>query len=150
MVEQLEERSEEFGFLGATDWMGAARESRNTTLNVMYFKSYQGVHAYAQSQLHREAWNWYNNDLAKDGQFGIFHELYQVPSGNWETVYANIQPTGLSSTMHQVTNEEGNKVWMTPIVDASKGLLKSSRGRMSRSDGKDTENLGLADFQAKA
>jgi hypothetical protein len=34
--------------------------------------------------------------------------------------------------------EAGTK-WASPIVDASRGVLKSSRGRMTMTDGKDNE-----------
>lgn len=100
----------------------------------MYFKSHEGVHAHAHSALHREGWNWYNKELLSRGCVSIYHELYQVPSGNYETIYGNMAPSGLAATMHRVQREgEKEARWMSPIVDARKGLLKTSRGRMSRS-----------------
>lgn len=132
MYKQLEEKSEEYGFLGGTAIVGGAQSSGNTLTQIMYFKSHEGVHAYANSPLHREAWAWYNKTLLAKGSVGIYHELYQVPRGNYETIYANMAPTGLATTMHKVYKEgETEATWMSPVVDARSGLLKTSRGRMS-------------------
>ena len=140
MVAELEASPIDHGFLGATAWSGTDRSSSNSVMNVMYFKDYSYVHNYAHGPFHREAWNWWNREMAHKKHFSIYHELYQVPSGNWESIYANMAPTGLAATMHRVVLENGKgEEWVYPIVDASRGLLKTSTGRMSRSDGKDHE-----------
>jgi hypothetical protein len=48
----------------------------------------------------------------------------------------------MGATTFPVKTEEGGKKWASPIVDASRGVLKSSRGRMTMTDGKDNERYG--------
>lgn len=65
----------------------------------------------------------------------IYHETFHVPKGHWETIYINSHPSHLASSAHKITDEKtGEELWASPIVDASKGLLKTSAGRMSRSN----------------
>lgn len=100
----------------------------------MYFKNADYVHAFAEGPLHRDAFNWWNKVVATHPHLVIFHELYQVPRGYWESVYVNTAPLGVAETMHHVAEKEGEEEerWMSPVVDARKGVLKSSAGRMGR------------------
>lgn len=77
--------------------------------------------------------------MAQHPHLGIYHELYQAPRGQWESVYAQCKPLGVADTAFHVENknkidgdgvEEG--VWMSPVVDARKGVLKNSAGRMGK------------------
>ena len=110
----------------------------NANLTVCYFKSPDHVHRFALSEIHREGWNWWSKELSGK-PISIYHELYQVPSGNWETIYANMAPTLAAATYTKITGPKGETAWQSPIVQAKTGLLKSSRGRMSRSDGKEND-----------
>lgn len=110
----------------------------------MYFSSAAAVKAYAEGPLHREAWDWWNKVVPRYPHLGLFHEMYQVPRGHWETIYVQMAPLGAAATMHRVAvaaaaagekegapqGEEGHEAWMSPVVDASRGVLKSSAGRM--------------------
>ena len=102
----------------------------------MYFASADHVHAFANGPVHRDGWTWWNKIAATHRHLMIFHELYHVPRGYWETVYAHAEPTGLAATMHRVEVEGekgmGKEVWMSPVVGAEKGVLKNSAGRMGR------------------
>ena len=87
----------------------------------------------------------------------IYHETYHVPvrlipsaamhsilillqAGNWESIHVNNHISGLGSTVFKIVEEgTGKDVYTHPIVDASKGVLKTSAGRMARSAGKDHE-----------
>jgi hypothetical protein len=98
------------------------------------------------------------------------HELYQVPKSNWESIYVNYHPTGLgafpnpptpllfppekntntttaaTTDLAKTPAEDGKgpdvTTWVSPIVDASKGRLRSSAGRMARDMGDGNEKYG--------
>ena len=65
-----------------------------------------------------------------------------MPKGHWETIYINSHPSHLgSATFKTYDSEKGTDVYSSPIVDASKGLLRTSKGRMSRSKGDENESF---------
>lgn len=71
--------------------------------------------------------------MNKYPHFSIYYELFHVPKGNWESIYANCHPIGLAATKHAVKGKQGEGAveWMSPVVDAKKGVLSTSKGRMS-------------------
>ncbi|TKX26410.1 hypothetical protein C1H76_1372 [Elsinoe australis] len=149
MNRELEETATESGFLGASNWTGTERASNAAGLNVMYFRSAADVHAYAHGPLHRQAWDWWYKNLGDLKELSIFHELYEVPSGNYESVYEQMPPMLAAATQHRVVKEENGEKkeeWQIPVVDARKGQLKSSKGRMARSGGKDNDKYGIKDI----
>ncbi|KAJ9624523.1 hypothetical protein H2203_005258 [Taxawa tesnikishii (nom. ined.)] len=119
-----------------------ASPNRNASLVVMYFKNVSYVHKYAESPLHRHAVNHWNKELVKKyPHLSIYHELFQVPRGNWESIYENCPPLGLAATKHAVRGKgegegegEAEVEWMSPVVDARRGILSTSKGRMSGRD----------------
>jgi hypothetical protein len=142
MMIDLEAHDEEFGLMGATNWLNAsARTTQNETLVVAYFKTVEGVHAFAHSDFHMGAWKWWNAHVKDWPHMSIYHELYHVQAGDWETIHANSHVGGLPSA--RVKTDDG--LWVSPMVDASRGLLKTSAGRMSRSGGGDHEELPLGE-----
>jgi hypothetical protein len=139
MVVDLEAHEKEFGLLGMTSWTNsAARTTQNEFLNVGYFKTVEGLHAFAHSEYHAVAWRWWNENVKQWPHMSIYHEIYHVPKGHWESIYVNSHISGLPST--RVKTDDG--LWVSPVVDASRGLLKTSAGRMSRSEAKEHENMG--------
>ena len=88
-----------------------------------------------------KAWKWWNVYFKQWSHMSIYHEMYSVPKGNWESIYVNSHINGLPST--RVKGDDG--LWRSPIVSASSGLLKTSAGRMSRSKATDHDNLGFVD-----
>lgn len=58
---------------------------------------------------------------------GIFHETYLVKEGAYEAIYRNMPRSGLA--------EIGR------IVDASKGRMRSSKGRLGQTDGSDYDEV---------
>ena len=139
------DNAEENGFLGSSTYIGSQRSSNNQLLNVMYFKNSDYVHNYVGGALHRDAWNWWNKIAPTHPHLMISHELYQVPKGYWESIYKQGAPIGVADTLHPVTLKSGGKeekVWMSPVVDACKGVLKSSVGRMGRSSS-EKESSGM-------
>jgi hypothetical protein len=149
----------EFGLIGASSLTNNVDESKNELITLMYFRDYEGLHKYAHSTLHRQAWDWWNrqvkggDDAKAKGTEGvnqvrhisIWHETYVVPKGNWETIYAQSEPTGLGAGRVYVDGEskEGDESaqgkWMSTLVDARKGVMKTSKGRMARSQGTEHE-----------
>ena len=136
MVKDLEESAEEYGFLGATNWQSNSAASKNEILTVCYFRNVDGLHKFAHSKYHMPPWQWWNHEIKNMPHISIFHETYHVPAGNWESIHVNSKIAGIGSTVFKVAEEmTGKEVYQRPIVDASKGLLKTSAGRMARSDG---------------
>lgn len=97
----------------------------------MYFKSPEGVRAFAHSSLHLEAWEWWKKNIKAHNHLSIFHEMFVSPAGSWETIYDNAEPMLMGSTQWGVS---GGK-WVRATVDASEGVLKNSAGRMGMKTG---------------
>jgi hypothetical protein len=69
---------------------------RNTML-VQYWRSYEQLHAYATDRTlaHLPAWKAFNQQVAKTGDVGIWHETYTVRAGDWRSIYGNMPAFGL-------------------------------------------------------
>ena len=65
------------------------------------------------------------------------HEIYEAPAGSWETLSINFRPSGLTATSFAGINDLGEKKWMSPIVNASKGKYLTSAGRMGHGTGEE-------------
>ena len=84
--------------------------------------------------------------MVKDlDHMGINHEIYVADKGNWESIYINFQPTMLGATTYLKRNGklEGGVVpeeWLSPLVDASRGTLRTSAGRLGPKYGDGSEN----------
>ncbi|KAF2103414.1 hypothetical protein NA57DRAFT_63959 [Rhizodiscina lignyota] len=137
MMVELQAHKEENGLLGTTSWIGLGeRTTANEVMTTFYFRSLEDVHNFANGKVHRDGWNWWNKNVHKHPHLTIWHEVFRATSGNWESIYVNSPPTSLSATAFKgISEETGEEVWHSPIVDARKGLLKTSAGRMSRSQG---------------
>jgi hypothetical protein len=149
MVKNLDDNSERYGFLGASTYIGNERATGNEIMIMAYFRTYEGLHAFSHEEggVHREAWSYWNTEVMSKGKtkegrmFSIMHETYQVPAGKWENIYVNYHPSGLGATTYKV-NVDGQEKWARPLIDARKGLLRSSKGRMAVSAGNDNEIYG--------
>jgi hypothetical protein len=136
MVKDLEEHSDEYGFLGITSWLNSSDRTTNSELlEICYFRSNEGLQQFAHSPIHRDNWDWWNRNLKDHPHISIYHETYHVPKGHWESIHVNSHISGLNTTSHKIIDEEGKEKWTLPIVDASKGVLRTSGGRMNRSLG---------------
>jgi hypothetical protein len=62
-----------------------------------YWRSFDHLVDYAQSRdaTHLPAWKAFNQSVGSDGTVGIWHETYQVASGQYECIYANMPLFGL-------------------------------------------------------
>jgi hypothetical protein len=123
--------------MGMSTWLGAGERTTGNELNtISYWRSVDDIHNFALSPLHRKAWNWWNDTLSKHKHVGIMHEIFALPDQEaFEGIYANYAPTGLGATTRAVISEKtGQKIWVNPIIDASRGVYRTSRGRMDRGD----------------
>ncbi len=82
------------GFLGAHTslyWRGA--------MVTQYWRSFEQLVTYAQARDagHLPAWKAFNRSVGSDGTVGIWHETYQVSSGHFEAIYANMPRFGLAA-----------------------------------------------------
>jgi hypothetical protein len=141
MIKDLEDNSEQYGFLGASSYIASERAAANETMILVYFRTYEGLHAWSHvaGGVHREALNYWSNDIMGNGKkkegrfFSIMHEVYQIPAKKWESIYVNYHPTGLGATTYKV-KVDGKEKWASPLVDASKGSLTTSKGRLGLSE----------------
>ena len=146
MEDELREKSEEYHLLGASTWRGDHhRESANELLFIMYFRDVEGLEAFAHGPSHRAGWDYYNKMGFK--HIGFMHEVFNVPRRMYESVYLNCTPHLLGGTSSKrVQDDEGNSLdepaWMNPLVAANKGVLRSSLGRLGKTDGAEQQKYG--------
>jgi hypothetical protein len=94
MYAQLAKNSDEFGFLGQSNYMSAESSSstKPRTMTVLYFRSYEHLHKFAHGKVHRDGWEWWDKNAKENDDLMIAHEVYAVPAGKWETIYVNGEP----------------------------------------------------------
>ena len=124
------------GFLGSTTYLGAS-DSRSTKSEIMtnfYFRSIEDANTFAHGPSHREGWKWWSKVGNEYKYLAINHEVYEAPKGKFENVYVHNEPTGLGATTYQITDKDGQTKWISPLVNADKGQLKSAPGRWKAYD----------------
>lgn len=135
MVAQLE-KDQTAGFMGMSTWVSTERSASNEYATISYWRSIDDIHQFALSPVHRDAWTWWNDAIAKGGhkQLSIMHEIFEVPKQNgFEGIYVNYHQTGLAATTRLVKGgKEAGEEWVVPIVDATRGIFRTSRGRLGR------------------
>lgn len=95
MLKELSKDSSS-GLLGFRLLIGGLRDI--TVLQ--YWESEEALFAYASAadKEHRPAWAAYNSRARNSGaDVGIWHETYAVPTGRYESSYANMPPYGLGA-----------------------------------------------------
>ena len=139
--------------MGMSSWIGAGEKAGSNEYSTWsYWRSVDDVHEFALSAVHRDAWKWWNESLAKHPNLGLMHEIYEVPKRNgFEGFYTNYHPTGLGATTKLIGGSGGGEKsanetpeWLNPIIDARKGPYRSSRGRMARGDPNGSSNEKVA------
>ncbi|GAB3657914.1 DUF4188 domain-containing protein [Glycomyces tarimensis] len=65
---------------------------------VQYWRSADHLERFAHSRqhAHRGFWKWFNSAIKDNGDVGLWHELYKVSAGDYETSYINMPPYGLA------------------------------------------------------
>jgi hypothetical protein len=75
MVIELERDHAKYDFLGSVPWIsnGGERSTAQEVVTVFYFDSYDGIHKFAHSPVHRKAWDWWNENMAKNDHLAVMH-----------------------------------------------------------------------------
>jgi hypothetical protein len=106
--------------------------SGRTILTVQYWDTVEQLLSYAHDPQgkHRPAWRAFNRNAAKTTAVGIFHETYRATSGNYESIYRAMPPSGLAAATGSVA----------PVarrgITARDRLSHSPAGRASGSSGR--------------
>lgn len=126
------------GFLGQTTFHRMDERGAPEIILISYWESIEDLWEFAHSGVHREAWQWWEKTIKDNDYVGINHEIFEADAKHWENIYANFQPTlmGASTFLKKGGKTiEGGVVadeWISPLVDASRGKLAKSSGRMGR------------------
>lgn len=137
MWKELEETAPESGYYGGSEWTCRDPRGALEVLTISYWRSTEDVHRFAYGPVHRKIWDFWNSHHKELGHLGISHEIYEVPKHKWEGVYLNFQPTLLGATSYLKKGDKfiGGNVddkWISSLLDASKGRLRTSAGRLGR------------------
>jgi len=135
MVKLLDKEAPDNGFLGGSVFSSFDKKSAQEIMFVSYWRSIDDIHQFAYSPLHREAWEWWSRMIKENNHLGINHEIFEADRGKWEAMYVNFQPTLLGATTYLRKGDKliGGTVedqWISPLIDARSGKLRSSAGRM--------------------
>ncbi|KJZ75033.1 hypothetical protein HIM_05519 [Hirsutella minnesotensis 3608] len=131
MNADIMDRREELGLVSVNEWRGAGIGNASSFQVSYYFRDVESLHRFAHEDMHRKAWDWYNEVRPED--VGIFHETFVVPAGAYETIYDNCIPVGLgrgSVKCPDAKNDEGK--WMSTLVSADTPALKTQSARLGR------------------
>ena len=102
MIRHLMEHPEA-GLLGAHSWFG------RTTLLLSYWESPEHLQRFAADRdaPHLAAWREFMRTSMGSGDVGIWHETYQVPIVDIETVYGDMPAFGLAAATTRVPVTKG-------------------------------------------
>ncbi|KAM4056265.1 hypothetical protein HRG_003185 [Hirsutella rhossiliensis] len=127
----LMRRRHELGILTASEWRGAGLANASTFNLTYYFRDVESIHRVAHEDLHRSAWNWYNQ--GRFPHIGVFHETFVVPARAYETIYANCVPVGLGRGTVKCDDVKNlDEQWVNTLVNADVPALKTQALRLSR------------------
>ncbi|MCJ1462829.1 hypothetical protein MMC07_001432 [Pseudocyphellaria aurata] len=153
MWKDAEKRREELGFLGRSTGLLAQTPTSTTRVVLSYWRSVDGLQAFACGPVHREGWNWWNGTVREHPHLGIMHEVYAAPPGAWENIYVNFVPFGMGESSRvlyslfftplrifigpigeteSVVNTADEPERKSTLVRASRKEWKSMLGRMGR------------------
>lgn len=134
------------GFMGQTTFHRLNQQGTPEVTLISYWDSIEDLWAFAHDDVHREAWQWWEKTIKQNGYVGINHEIFEADAQHWENIYVNFQPTMMGATTHLKRGGkalEGGIVpdqWISPLVDARRGKLAKSSGRLGREVTKYDEN----------
>lgn len=137
MWKELEETAPDSGYYGSSEWTCRDPRGALEVLTISYWRSIEDVHRFAYGPVHRKTWDYWNSHHKDLSHLGISHEMYEVPRHKWEGVYLNMQPTllGANSYLRKGDKFVGGQVddmWISGLLDATKGKLRTSAGRLGR------------------
>lgn len=130
MHHDLMSKRDEYGLLSASHWQPAPSNGQ-TSMAVYYFRDVESLHKFAHDPVHRRYWDAFV--ALKKPYVGVFHELFEVPAGNWESTYLNCQPVSLGAATVPIEDPvDGSKKWANVLVSARNPVLRSMWSRMGR------------------
>jgi len=142
MWNDAETNREKYGYLGHTPELGAiesGNDKSTTTVTLSYWKTLDGLYAFTSAKAHMNGQLWWERGAMDEyPHIGIAHEVYEVPAGNWENVFHNFKPFGISATTYPVpssvgeTEKNGSTRWISGLRSADGKEWKDSRARMGR------------------
>lgn len=149
MFSELDKTRPDNGYYGSSVWTSQDKNGATEFLYLSYWRSTEDIHQFAYSPLHRGAWDWWNKTVEQNDHIGINHEIFEVDRKHWEGVYINFQPTLLGATTYLRKGDKtiGGTVddqWISPLIDARRGKLRSSAGRLGRDPGQLYDKYHLA------
>ena len=152
VADDADEKKADNGFLGQSFWTCRDKNGSCQLNTISYWRTLEDLHAFAHGPVHREAWDWWAKTLKQHDYLGINHEIYSADKGQWENIYVNFQPTGLGATTYLRKGDklEGGIVadeWVSPLVQANKGKLRTSSGRLGRSAGAAHNKYGTKEYE---
>ena len=125
------------GFLGQTTFNRRDQRGVPELCLISYWESVEDLWAFAHSETHRDCWQWWEKTIKQNDCVAINHEIFEADARHWENVYVNFQPTlqGATTVVRKgKTFEQGviSTEWVSPLVDAKRGKLARSSGRLGR------------------
>lgn len=104
MISELYTNKEKLGFLSTESFLGL-----KTTVMIQYWRSSQDVIAYARQEKHLRAWQHFNKLIKNNDAVAVYHETYEIKSGQYEAVYVNMPKYGLAKALkHMPVTPERN------------------------------------------
>ena len=97
MIRELYTNKDELGFLSMESYFGL-----RTTVMIQYWRSTEDLLAYAKNEKHLTAWKNFNKKIANNDAVGIYHETYELKTGNYESIYGNMPLYGLGKALKHV------------------------------------------------
>lgn len=97
MIRELYANKEDLGFLSMESYFGL-----RTTAMIQYWRSIEDLLAYAKNEKHLTAWKKFNQEARNNDAVGIYHETYQISSGNYESLYVNMPHYGLGKGLNHI------------------------------------------------
>lgn len=85
--------------------------SGRTILFVQYWRNFEQLEKFARSadDPHLPAWRRYNQQIAKSGIVGVFHETYLVQPDRLDAIYVNMPAFGLGRATYVIPVHRGNE-----------------------------------------
>lgn len=136
-MDQMFLKDEVPGFLGQTGFNRFDERGAIESVYISYWRSIEDLWKFAHTSTHRDAWQWWEKNIKSNGYVGINHEIFEADAKHWENVYINFQPTlmGATTYLRKGGKSEAGVVpdeYISPLVDASRGKLAKSSGRLGR------------------
>ncbi|KAL9046420.1 MAG: hypothetical protein Q9214_000740 [Letrouitia sp. 1 TL-2023] len=128
MWADAESNPEVAGFIGrSTPFISPSAHSL-AILTISYWRSLDDLHTFAQSPVHRAAWDWWAATKKQLPHIGLMHEAFESESGQWETLYEGFKKLGMGEIRRSLAGKEDS---VPALIEAS-GRFGTMGGRLGR------------------